>query len=75
MNNLEALSFCTCVLNKKNKDYSCDFSSSPRPCHNIAFILEGEGVITTETTVKRKKGRYFIYPLKQHVYFKLEGNA
>ena len=64
MKNLETLSFCTCVLYKKNKDYSCDFSSSPRPCHNIAFILEGEGVITTETTVINvKKGDILYIPL------------
>lgn len=27
-------------------DTICDYSNEPRPCHNIAFILEGEGIVT-----------------------------
>lgn len=28
-----------------SKDTDFDYSSSPRPCHNFAFMLQGEGVI------------------------------
>ncbi len=64
MNNLENLSFCKSVLYKRNKDYGCDFLTSPRPCHNIAFILEGEGVIKTENTeINVKKGDILYIPL------------
>ena len=64
MNNLESLSFCSCVLYKRDKDYNTDFSLSPRPCHNIAFMLEGEGVIISQgMEINVKKGDILYIPL------------
>ena len=64
MNNLESLSFCSCVLYKRDKDYNTDFSFSPRPCHNIAFMLEGEGVIISQgMEINVKKGDILYIPL------------
>lgn len=42
----ELLSLLLAVKYTHATDTVCDYSNAPRPCHNIAFILEGEGVIT-----------------------------
>lgn len=50
MKNLEELSFCIAVQYKDKQDYSCNYNNSPRPCHNLVFMLEGNGTIITENT-------------------------
>lgn len=42
----EILTLLLAVKYTHKTDILCDYSNSPRPCHNIAFILEGEGIIT-----------------------------
>lgn len=60
---LENFSFCLAVKYQKNKDYTCDFSKIPRPCHNLAFILEGEGrIISDDITLNVKKGDILFIP-------------
>lgn len=61
--NIDELSFCTAVKYASAKSYDCDYSTSPRPCHNFAFMLEGEGVIETEDgTLSIKKGDILYIP-------------
>lgn len=60
---LDELSFCTAVKYTSGKDYSCDYSTAPRPCHNLVFMLEGEGTIQTEnSTLQIKKGDILYIP-------------
>ena len=46
-NTNEILSLLLSVQYTHEKDTKYDYSNSPRPCHNIVFMLEGEGVITS----------------------------
>ena len=63
MKNLEALSFCTVVKYKSDKTYTSNFENSPRPCHNLAFMLEGEAIITTQNNeIRVKKGEILFIP-------------
>ena len=48
---------------KKEKDYCDDFRKLMRPCHNIAFVIEGMGEIETEnTTITVKAGEILYIP-------------
>ena len=63
MRNLDGLSFCTAVKYKSDKNYACNFNNSPRPCHNLVFMLDGEGVIASEdNTITLKKGEILFIP-------------
>jgi AraC-like DNA-binding protein len=63
MKNLEELSFCLAIKYKKDKDYSCHFENAPRPCHNIAFIIEGEGTIISDNNeISVKRGDILFIP-------------
>lgn len=60
---IDDLSFCATVKYKSDKDYSCDYSSSPRLCHNLVFILEGSGDIIVENSIITiKKGDILFIP-------------
>ena len=60
---IDVIAFCGAVKYSKSQDYSCDYSTSPRPCHNFAFMLEGEGTIISEgVTLKVKKGDILYIP-------------
>ena len=55
--------FCSSVIYAKSVSYTTDYSSSPRPWHNIAFVLEGRGtVITEESRLEIKKGDILYIP-------------
>ena len=59
---IDELSFCYAVKYASDKDYSCNYATEPRPCHNFAFMLEGEGEIITENeTLKIKKGDIIVF--------------
>lgn len=63
MKNIDQLSFCYSVKYKSDKSYECNYLESPRPCHNLAFMLEGEGVVFSDDSVfKIKKGDVFFVP-------------
>lgn len=58
------LPLCVAVKYKHEKTSTCNYSTSPRPCHNIVFILEGEGIIQTETdNFTVKYGDILLIPL------------
>ena len=62
-NAMENLSFCSVVKYSNDKNYLCDYSSSPRPCHNFVFMLEGEGIIQSEgREIHIKKGDILFIP-------------
>lgn len=62
-NTLDNLSFCSVVKYTNNKNYLCDYSTSPRPCHNFVFMLEGEGIIYSEgKEIRLKKGDILYIP-------------
>ncbi len=44
----DILSLFTAVKYAHGKDSPCDYSSSPRPCHNITFFLEGEAEMESD---------------------------
>lgn len=46
---------------EKCLDYSNDYRSLPRPCHNLAFMLEGEGKIETDDKIITVKKGEIIY--------------
>ena len=74
-NSIDELSFCTSVLYKSNKDYSCDYSTSPRPCHNFLFMLEGTGTITIKNSViTLKKGDILYIPQNSTYISKWKAN-
>lgn len=50
------------------KSQRCDYSSMPRPAHNIAFMLEGEGEIGTGNDVFRVKAGDILYVPKNSTY-------
>ena len=61
--NISGLSFCSSVIYETNKDYTRDYSSAPRPWHNISFMLEGRGtVITADGSIEIKKGDILYIP-------------
>ena len=61
--NIDIVDFCGAVKYSSNKNYSCDYSSTPRPCHNLAFMLEGEGTIISDgITLNIKKGDILYIP-------------
>ena len=61
--NSNSIAFCTAVKYSSKKDYFSDFSNTPRPCHNFAFMLEGHGKITAgNTTFEIKKGDIIYIP-------------
>ena len=63
MQNLQILSFCSAVKYTHHKHTHSDFSSTPRPCHNLAFMLDGEGIIQTgDITLHIKKGDVLFIP-------------
>lgn len=63
MKNLEELSFCIAVKYKDKQDYNCNYVNSPRPCHNLVFMLEGQGTILTDNTeILVKKGDILFIP-------------
>ena len=63
LKNIDELSFYSSVKYTSNKDYRSDYSTLPRPCHNFAFMLEGEGTIITEDSVLEiKKGDILYIP-------------
>lgn len=45
----------------KDKDYTTDYRNLPRPCHNFAFILEGECLIHTPTETIALKPKQILY--------------
>ena len=48
---------------ERNIDYSNDYRNLPRPCHNIAFMLEGEGEIASDgEIITVKKGDILYIP-------------
>lgn len=50
------------------KDEEYDYLNEPRPCHNLVFMLDGEGVIQTQgETFVLKKGDILLVP-KDTVY-------
>ena len=50
------------------KDEEYDYLNEPRPCHNLVFMLDGEGVIQTKgETFVLKKGDILLVP-KDTVY-------
>ena len=60
---LDTLSFCGAVKYHSKQNYTCDYSTTPRPCHNIAFMLEGEGtIISGDTVLYVKKGDILYIP-------------
>lgn len=60
---LENFAFCIAIKYQSDKDYCCDYAKIPRPCHNLAFILEGEGTIISENlTISVKKGDVLFVP-------------
>ena len=55
--------FCSSVKYTSDKDYTCDYSTAPRPCYNFVFMLEGEGEIITENEIFQiKKGDILYIP-------------
>ena len=61
--NIDGVAFCGAVKYTSDKDFSWDYSSSPRPCHNLAFLLEGEGkIVSDDTTITVKKGDILYIP-------------
>ncbi len=59
----ENLSLLLSVKYTYAKPETYDYSFSPRPCHNFAFMLEGEGIIKTqEQTIKLKAGDILYIP-------------
>jgi AraC-like DNA-binding protein len=61
--NIDIVDFCGAVKYSSNKNFSCDYSTSPRPCHNLAFMLEGEGTIISDgVTLQIKKGDILYIP-------------
>ena len=73
--NIDELSFCTSVLYKSNKDYSCDYSTLPRPCHNFLFMLEGSGTILVKNSVITiKKGDILYIPQNSTYISKWKAN-
>ena len=61
--NITNLSFYSAVKYQNSQSYTSNYSNLPRPCHNIAFMLEGEGTNTTEKdTLHIKKGDIFYIP-------------
>lgn len=60
---LENFAFCMAVKYQSNKDYCCDYLKIPRPCNNLAFVLEGEGSIMSDNvTINVKKGDVLFIP-------------
>ena len=53
----------------KNKDYSDDFRKIMRPCHNIAFVIEGIGEIETENTSITVKAGEILYIPQSATYY------
>ncbi len=61
--NLYSLSFCGAVKYSSDKDYSCDYSTTPRPCHNLVFMLEGKGtIISGDDIIQIQKGDILYIP-------------
>lgn len=57
------LSLLLSIRYSYSQNESFNYSNEPRPCHNVAFMLEGEGVIETkETTLTIKAGDLLFIP-------------
>ncbi len=65
---IDELSFCSSVKYTSDKDYRCDYSIRPRPCHNFVFILEGEGTIITENEILQIKKGDILYIPQNNTY-------
>ena len=57
------------VKYKKERDYSEDYRRIMRPCHNIAFVIEGEGKIETENEALTVKAGEILFIPKGTTYF------
>lgn len=61
--NTSILPLCVAVKYTQQVESENDYLDAPRPCHNLVFMLEGEGNIYTKTSVFTvKKGEIFIIP-------------
>ena len=61
--NNEIFSLCTAVKYTYKQNETFDYSDSPRPCHNFAFILEGRAIIQSEEKIFTvKKGDILFIP-------------
>ena len=59
----EILSLLLSIQYTHNKNMEYDYSTSPRPCHNIAFMLEGEALIEINAkTIQLKAGDILFIP-------------
>ena len=73
--NIDELTFCTSVKYKSNKDYSCNYSADPRPCHNFVFMLDGEGTIFEgNNVIKINKGDILYIPQNSTYISKWKAN-
>ena len=63
LNVKEILSLLLSVNYTYNKNEEFDYYNEPRPCHNFAFMLEGEGIIKSDgNTIHVKKGDVLFIP-------------
>lgn len=63
LNVKEILSLLLSVNYTYNKNEEFNYSNEPRPCHNFAFMLEGEGIINSNgNTIHLKKGDILFIP-------------
>lgn len=61
MRNIDELSFCYSVKYKSDKSYKSDYSLSPRPCHNLVFMLEGSGTIISDGQILKIKAKDILF--------------
>lgn len=59
--NNRIFSFCTAVKYTHVQETTANYLTSPRPCHNFVFMLEGEGEIITPKRKIRVKAGDFLY--------------
>ena len=64
----EILSLLLSVQYTHNKNREYDYSTLPRPCHNLAFMLEGEALIELNTGVIRLKAGDILFIPKNTTY-------